>query len=151
MGKASATIAGRVLTAALALSIASPGLAGAQEDAAPARSLHLQLNAVQPSDKGCRFTFVVENALGANLEKAAFEVVLFDRDGRVSRLMVLDFQDLPAGKTKVRQFDLANTDCGKVGRVLINEATACKGDGIDPRACIDRLKTDTKADVTFGL
>lgn len=150
MGKARATTAGRILTAAFALSIASCGLAGA-EDAVPAHSLELQLNSMQPSDKGCRFTFVVANGLGSDLDKAAFEIVLFNRDGQVDRLTVLDFQGLPSGKTKVRQFDFSGTDCAGIGRVLVNDATECKGDGLDPRACIDRLHTATKAEVEFGL
>ena len=125
--------------------------AGAQETAkAPAPSLILELNGAQPSDKGCRLTFVVTNNLGAELTKAAFEIALFNDAGIVDRLTVLDFNELPAGKTKVARFDLSGTDCTKISRVLINHATECAGAGIDPKACLSRLKPETKSTIVFS-
>lgn len=119
----------------------------AQEQSA---SLAIELNAVQPSERGCRFTFVVENGLETALSKAAFEIVLFDNEGMVERLTLVDFQDLPSGKTKVRQFDFPELDCASVGRVLINDATECAGEGVAPGACVRELETSTRTDITFG-
>lgn len=124
---------------------------GAQaQEAKPALVLTLELNAAQPSDKGCRITFVVNNDLGASLSKAAFEIALFNDAGVVDRLAVLDFKDLPVGKTKVTRFDLAGADCTKISRVLVNSATECAGDGIEPAACLSQLKTQTKTAISFG-
>lgn len=128
---------------------ASP--ASAQETPAPPTNLSLELNAAQPSDKGCRLTFVVTNNLGAELTKAAFEIALFNDAGVVDRLTVLDFNELPEGKTKVARFDLAGADCTKISRVLVNHASECTGAGIDPKACITQLVPGTKADIAFGL
>ncbi|TIU51714.1 MAG: hypothetical protein E5W19_03800 [Mesorhizobium sp.] len=137
----------RLLTSALAMSLAMvPAWA---EQSAPV--LTLELNAAQPSDKGCRLTFLVSNNLGADLTKAAFEIALFNEAGIVDRLTVLDFKDLPAGKTKVTRFDLAGTDCTKVSRVLINSATECAGTGVEPAACMRKLKTDTRTGIAFGV
>ncbi|CCV14438.1 hypothetical protein [Mesorhizobium sp. STM 4661] len=139
----------RLLTSALAVSLAmGPALA---QQAAPAPSLTLELNAMQPSDKGCRLTFVVNNGLGADLAKAAFEIALFNEAGVVDRLTVLDFKELPAGKTKVTRFDLAGTDCTKLSRVLINSATECAGASVEPNACMRGLKTETKTGIAFGV
>lgn len=135
------------ILAAAFIAAASP--VSAQDAASPA--LLLELNAAQPSDKGCRLTFVVTNNLGAELTKAAFEIALFNDAGVVDRLTVLDFNELPAGKTKVARFDLAGVDCGKVGRVLINHATECTGAGIDPKACLSQLKPTTKSTIVFGI
>ncbi len=134
------------LVVATFLATASPG--GAQ-DAPP--TLTLDLNDLQPSEKGCRLTFVVVNRLGSELTRAAFEIALFNDEGVVDRLTVLDFRDLPSGKTKVVRFDLAGTDCSKVGRVLINHATECVGVGIDPNACQRQLKPETKSGIVFGM
>ncbi len=125
--------------------------AKAQEVAAPAPALVLELNGAQPSDKGCRLTFVVTNNLGSELTKAAFEIALFNDAGVVDRLTVLDFNELPAGKTKVARFDLAGTDCTKISRVLINHATECTGVGIEPKACLSQLKPETKSAIVFGV
>lgn len=135
----------RLLTAAAVMS-PLPVLA---QSTAPA--LTLELNALQPSEKGCRLTFVVNNGLGGELARAAFEIALFDTNGVVDRLTVLDFRELPVGKTKVSRFDLSGVDCGKISRVLINHATECNGAGIEPAACIRQLKTGTKTGITFGL
>ncbi|MGX9145037.1 hypothetical protein [Mesorhizobium sp. 128a] len=141
------TISLRLLTSTLAM---SHGSAPAWAQSAPAPQLSLELNAAQPSDKGCRLTFVVNNALGADLSKAAFEIALFNDAGLVDRLSVLDFKDLPVGKTKVTRFDLAGTDCTKLSRVLINSATECTGAGVEPGACMRGLKT-AKTGIAFGV
>lgn len=124
-------------------------VAGPAQAEAPGQGL--SLNGAQPSDKGCRLTFVIANNLGADLSKAAFEIALFNDAGVVDRLTVLDFKDLPAGKTKVTRFDLAGTDCAKLGRVLINSATECVGAGVEAATCLRGLKTATKTGIAFGL
>lgn len=126
-------------------------VAGPAHAEAPGQGLSLELNGAQPSDKGCRLTFVVANNLGADLSKAAFEIALFNHAGVVDRLTVLDFKDLPAAKTKVTRFDLAGTDCTKLSRVLINSATECMGAGVEPATCLRGLKTATKTGIAFGL
>jgi len=139
----------RILTAFLAVSLPAGGAALAQEPAT-APSLRLEFNGLEPSAAGCRLTFVVENGLGAALDRAAFEIALFNRAGLVDRLTVLDFKELPAGKTKVRQFDLPNADCAGIGRVLVNDAVACEGADVEPSDCIRNLKPETKSDISFG-
>ena len=142
----------RLLTSTFAMSLAAvPAWAQSAPAPAPASVLSLELNAAQPSEKGCRLTFVVNNALGADLSKAAFEIALFNEAGVVDRLTVLDFKELPTGKIKVARFDLAGADCGKLSRVLINGATECTGAGIDPKACLSQLKPETKSAIVFGV
>jgi hypothetical protein len=133
--------------ASLALAI----LPAKAQEAGENPALLLELNGAQPSDKGCRLTFVVTNNLGAELSKAAFEIALFNDAGVVDRLTVLDFNELPAGKTKVARFDLAGVDCTEISRVLVNHATECTGAGIDPKACLAQLKPETKSTIVFGV
>ena len=121
------------------------------EGVAQAPALTLELNGAEPSDKGCRLTFVVNNNLGTELTKAAFEIALFNDAGVVDRLTVLDFKELPAGKTKVTRFDLAGADCAKISRILVNHATECAGEGVEPAACLRKLKTAAKTDIAFGM
>jgi hypothetical protein len=134
---------------AAAISFAAGG-AVAQE-AAPKPALSLELNGVQQSQKGCRLTFVVANRLGADLSKAAFEIALFDQAGVVDTLTVLDFKELPAEKTKVTRFDLPGLECTKISRVLVNRATECVGEGIEPSACMRQLAPSTRSKIVFGV
>jgi hypothetical protein len=133
----------------LLVAIAPPVLA--QEPAAATKSLTVELNALQPTDKGCRVTFLATNGLGAPLDRAALEVALFGEDGGIDRLVTLDFKALPAGKTKVLQFDLAETRCDGISRVLVNDVAACAGQGVDKAACAASLTTANKTDIAFGL
>ncbi|MFC5583587.1 hypothetical protein ACFPOD_00550 [Nitratireductor kimnyeongensis] len=146
---AHAPIAARVLAAmAGTLALIVPGTA--QELSAVEHSIKLELNALQKSEKGCRIAFVVKNATGKDIAKAAYEIALFTKEGLVDRLLVLDFQDLPNEKTKVRRFDLVDASCDEIGRVLINDASACEGEGIEPEDCIARLEATSRGAVTFG-
>ncbi|TCM58349.1 hypothetical protein C8J36_101249 [Rhizobium sp. PP-F2F-G48] len=127
----------------------SPAAAQGPEAAAAAAAtgLSVELNDVATSERGCKLTFVTGNDLAQPLSKVSFEFVLFDQKGRVERMAVLDFRDLPAGKTKVRQFDLAGTKCDALGSLLINDAPVCTGEGIDKSACMQGLRTGSKSPV----
>lgn len=114
-------------------------------------SISLELNAAQSTDKGCRLTFVVQNGLDKALARAGFEMALFNEQGVVDRLSVLEFKDLPPAKTKVSRFELSGVDCAKISRVLVNGAGACEGEGVDPAACMKALVVSSKTNITFGL
>lgn len=121
-----------------------------QQPVGGAKGLSLELNMLENTDNGCLFTFVAENGLDASFEKAAYEVVLFDSEDLVEHMTILDFQDLPAESTRVRQFNISETDCGAVSRVLINDVSTCDGDGVEPDMCIDRLNVTSRSDVEFA-
>lgn len=137
----------RLCLALLVLPIAA-GPASAQE--AGAASLSIELNSLQPAQGGCRLSFVAASTLEADVEKVAYEMVLFDRDGLIERITVYDFRDVPAGKTRVRQFDLPDVDCSAISKVLVNDAKSCAGPDLDPAACMRQLKTVTRSDVAFS-
>jgi hypothetical protein len=132
------------LAAAIGLTTATP----AQE--APG-GLLLELNALQPSDSGCRVTFLATNNLGQPLSKAGFEIALFDTAGAIDRLVSLDFKALANGKTKVLQFELQDLQCDAVSRVLVNDVGACEGEGLAPDACLTGLATTTRTKTQFGV
>ena len=135
-----------VLLAALG---ATPALA---QEAQPAASLALELNALTPSDTGCRITFLATNKLGTELTRSAFEIALFGAGGGIERLVSLDFKAMPEGKTRVLQFDIGELGCDKVSRVLINDVVACEGTGLDPKVCLSGLSTVSRLEgVEFGI
>jgi len=129
---------------AVMLASAWPGSAVFSQDAGVGM-LSVELNDMVVSEKGCKFTFVAANNLAQSLSKVSFEFVLFDQKGLVERMAVLDFRDLPSGKTKVRQFDLPGTKCEAVKSLLINDTPACTGEGLAEDACMKALKTGSKS------
>lgn len=137
----------RAIFGALALALAAAGVARAQPAEKP--SLSIELNALQPADSGCRLSFVATNGLDRDIDKIALEIVLFDAAGMVERMTVLDLKEVAAGKTRVRQFELAGVDCANISRILVNDAKACEGPGLDPGDCIRTLETTSKTSVPF--
>lgn len=130
----------RVLLSTVMLCVAA-GSASAEA----AGGLEIELNALESSQKGCKFTFVAGNGSAADVSKVSFEFVIFNDKGTVERLALLDFRDLPAGKSKVRQFDVPGIACEKVKNLLINDAPVCEGAGIDKGRCMDGIVTRSKA------
>jgi hypothetical protein len=138
----------------LAASAVVAGLppASAADGASGDATLGIELNSVSQEGAACRLVFVVENGMGADLSSAVFETVLFDSEGRVVTLTLFDFGALPAGRPRVRQFDLADTACADLGRLLLNDAHACTADGessgaITPEACAAALRWSSRTGI----
>ena len=108
--------------------------------------LSLTLAGATEAEGACRLSFLAENGLGSDLDELVVEAVIFTRAGAVERLLLLDFRDLPAGKPRVRQFDLAGLRCAALGQVLINGVETCEG--ADEAACADALETGSRVDGT---
>jgi hypothetical protein len=132
----------RSLSVFLAAALVAPALADEPEP-----TLGLELNTVSDAEGACRLTFLAENALGADLDALVLEAVLFTAEGSVDRLTLFDFGALPAGRPRVRQFDLGGLSCDALGQVLVNGASECAGEGVATGACIDTLRLSTRTDV----
>ncbi|MEX0304520.1 MAG: hypothetical protein AB3N24_19050 [Leisingera sp.] len=125
----------------LAAALAAASGAAAEEAAKPGVSI--ELSAAEPAGGACKLSFVVQNAHAADIGKAVYETVLFDAKGQVARLTLLDFQDLPAGRLRVRQFQFPQA-CEGISRVLINGADTCAGEGLPEGACSRGLTLSSK-------
>lgn len=136
-----------LLSAAAALALVALSGPAATQETAKQGGLQIELNTAADMDGACRISFLVENRLGADLSGAVFETVLFDADGAVERLTLFDMRDLPAGRPRVRQFQIDGVACDDIGRILINGAQTCKGEGVDARACMDDLSLTSRTDI----
>ncbi|WPE21024.1 hypothetical protein [Shinella zoogloeoides] len=134
-----------VRTLLLSSMLAAAAVSGAAAQEAAPKGLDVELNALAASQKGCLFTFVAANGFQQNVSKVSFEFVIFNDKGTVERLALLDFRDLPAGKSKVRQFDVPGIKCEGVKNLLINDAPVCEGEGLDKARCMDGIVTRSKA------
>ncbi len=109
--------------------------------------LHLELNKVEETGTACRLTFVAQNQMGAEVERAVFETVIFNRSGGVLLLSLFDFRELPSDTLRVRQFDVPNTPCDDLGRVLINGANTCIMKGTESDGCGAALRVHSRIEV----
>ncbi|MEP1767836.1 MAG: hypothetical protein ABJJ53_14500 [Sulfitobacter sp.] len=131
---------------ALTLCTAVSTVSAQAEETSLEGKIGVELNATQTQEANCKLTFVITNGLGKDAH-AVYETVLFDTEGQVNRLTLFDFGKLPFGRPRVRQFEIANLQCEKLGRVLFNGAHACAGEGIDATKCESGLHLSTRTSV----
>ena len=99
----------------------------------------IELSAAEVVGDACRLSFVVQNGHSQDIIRSVYETVLFNTAGQVAKLTLLDFQDLPAGRLRVRQFQFVGLTCSDISRVLINGADTCEGEGLPESACAESL------------
>lgn len=123
------------------------GTSHAQEPGSPGVSI--ELSAATTENAGCRMSFLIHNRHPQDITGAVYETVLFGDQGQVAQMTLLDFEDLPAGRPRVRQFRFDGMSCDSISRVLINGAENCTAPGLDPKACDTglELKSMTKTEL----
>lgn len=126
---------------------AVPLASSVRADEQTTEALHLELNTVKDTGTACRLTFIANNRTGSDIEQAVFETVFFDPSGSVLSLSLFDFRELPAGKPRVRQFDVPGIECVTLGQALINGANTCTVDGSESALCDDKLLIDSRTEV----
>ena len=139
------------VTVTFCLFASTGGSAVAQDTGAAAGGIELELNNAQDADGACRISYLASNKTQQAFERIAYDFVVFDDAGKVSRLLVLDFGQLPVGKSKVVQFDLSNQACKSISRLLINDVSECSVAGGTSDLCMQGLKTNTRTDIVFGV
>jgi hypothetical protein len=140
------------LTVALGIVVAtSIGPVMAQD--ATVTTLSLELNgAAEVTTGGCRLTYVATNGSDVPMGQMSYEVAVFNTEGIVSRILVLEFGALTVGKTKVVQFDLPDQSCGDIAKIVVNDVAACTlEDGSAGDFCLSGLTTTSRAPIQFGL
>ncbi|MBI1219500.1 MAG: hypothetical protein GC186_13235 [Rhodobacteraceae bacterium] len=95
----------------------------------------LELNKAGDVNGACRLTYVATNGAGQDFDKLSLDVVVFDAAGIASQRLILDFGAMPKDKTKVVEFDLPNTACNKVSRLLLNDVLQCTAGGAAVSGC----------------
>lgn len=135
---------------AAALLLSLPPLPGMAQDSG---RITVELNNASDTETGaCRLTFVATNRSGTGFDAAAWQVGVFDAQGVVRSLLVLEFGALAEDRTRIVLFDLPGRPCGDISRVVVNDVTACRtADGGSSPLCLDALDARSRTDIAFGL
>ena len=118
--------------------------------AAASETINIELNRLEDVESGCRMSFVMTNGLETAIDGITMEAVLFDREGIVARFLLLKSRPMPIGKTRVQQFDVADTGCDVLGQVLLNDVTDCAGPALTPTLCLAAIETASRARIPFS-
>lgn len=86
----------------------------------------IELSAAEARGQNCLLSFVAENTYDSDISGAVYETVLFGKSGEVALLTLLDFEELPAGRPRVRQFQFNDMPCDQISRILINGVQECE-------------------------
>lgn len=121
----------RIYVSLIALAVAGLPLASFAEPT----GITLELNKAGDVGGACRLTYVANNGAGQDFDKLSLDVVVFDAGGIASQRLILDFGAMPKDKTKVVEFDLPNTNCAKVSKLLLNDVLQCTAGGGAAQAC----------------
>lgn len=114
-----------------------------------ADTINVELNKLDAVGAGCRVFMVFANQTPQTITSYKPDLVFFGKDGVIADRVVIEGGPLPAGKTRVKLFDLKSLACAAVGRVLLNDLRACDGEGRSPAACLAATQTASRAGVEF--
>jgi len=121
------------------------------EPTAPASSsVNIELNKLEPVEKGCRAYLVVNNATDASYQSYKIDLVLFQADGVIGKRFSLELGPLRTKKKSVKLFDIDAISCDKIGSLLINDVLECKAESGPAENCLHHLTTSTLTKVELS-
>ncbi|TGD96393.1 Tat pathway signal protein [Methylobacterium nonmethylotrophicum] len=102
--------------------------------------LRVELNKLETAGEACKAVLIVENGKGGPIRSLRLDLYAFDPDGVVQKRSLVELGPVPARKTALRQFEISPTPCAQVGRVLLNDVTACDGQDLTRETCLERIE-----------
>ena len=116
---------------------------------AASASLHIELNRLEERDDGCRVHLVLENTSPHAYSSYRLDLVIFAVDGVIARRVALEAAPLRANKTVVKEFELEGLACSRVGRLLLNDVSACASDTGEAHDCVAATRVSSRHGVSF--
>lgn len=116
---------------------------------AQSEGLHIELNRLEQRDDGCRVHLVLENASPRAYSSYRLDLVIFASNGIIARRLALETAPLRATKTMVKEFEIEGLACGRIGRVLLNDISACASASGPMDDCIVGARLSSRTPVSF--
>lgn len=129
---------------------ASFAAAEPQANEPAAASVNIELNKLDPVEKGCRAYLVVNNATPTSYQSFKIDLVLFQADGVIGKRFSLELGPLRTKKKSVKLFDIDAISCDKIGSLLINDVLECKAESGPAENCLQNLTTSTLTKVELS-
>jgi hypothetical protein len=145
---------GAVLFAGMAFGHGHAALAGDQGAAPdpnkPAAAITLELNKLEPVEKGCRVYTVVDNPGSTTFQSMKLDLIVFHTDGVIGRRLSLDLAPLKSAKKTVKMFELDGTQCDKIGSFLLHDVLECKSDAGPVEKCLEGIAVKSLSNVQLS-
>lgn len=113
--------------------------------------LTIQLNKAETIAGSCRITLVARNGMAGDLAGLGLDLVVFDKASAVVGYAAIDIGVLPEGKTRVRQYDVATSECSAIDGILVNEVRHCGSPDAPSASCQSALSVSSRSEIGFFL
>lgn len=117
---------------------------------APPSSLKIELNKLEEVGKACRVYMIFENGTDSSFTSLKLDLVTFDKDGIISKRLAVEGAPLVGGKTSVKLFDIADSSCSGIQRILLNDVLACQDESGERNNCLGMIELSSRAGVPYG-
>jgi hypothetical protein len=121
--------------------------AGVTTAASPSAAIEIELNKIEPFEGSCRIYLVLQSTLPTDLEALLLELVTFDAEGVISQRVAVDLAPLRSRKLTVKTFDVPDTPCEGVTRLLVNDTLECRSSDGPISDCLDLIRAKARGDV----
>ena len=111
--------------------------------------LSVELNKVEQSEEGCRFSLLIENESDIAFAEFGMDLALFDQGGVLATRVTANIGKLQPDKIHLRTFVIESLDCSGVGRVPLNDVTACRHDSSAPLDCLEAVDVSHRGAVAL--
>jgi hypothetical protein len=115
-----------------------------------AGSITLELNKLEPVEKGCRVYTVVDNPGSTTFQSMKLDLIVFHTDGVIGRRLMLDLAPLKSAKKTVKMFELDGTQCDKIGSFLLHDVMECKSDAGPVEKCLENIAVKSLSNVQLS-
>jgi len=131
------------------LAVLGPAESKAAAPSAP-KKISVELNKLEPVDRGCRAYVVVDNATQSAYTVLKLDLVLFRPDGVIDRRIAIDIGPLSANRKDVKTFDLEATPCSQIGSIFVNDVLECRSGEQDVSDCLDKIAVSSRGPATLS-
>jgi hypothetical protein len=115
----------------------------AQQDTQASDGISLELNKLEPSDKGCRAYVVVNNRSATAYDAYKLDLVMFQSDGVIGRRFAVDLAPVRPSKRTVKLVELDGANCDNIGSFLVNDVMECRTSTGPADDCLGRLSVSS--------
>lgn len=136
------------ILAATTFALAPPVLA--QSSGESAGGMSLELNLARDTENGCQVVFRGKNGSSDALSDVEWRIAVFNADAIFEALLALPLGAMPAGKTRILQYNLPFA-CADLSEIVVNEVAKCTlAAGGESDICLS-ADVSSRAEIGFGL
>lgn len=120
-----------------------------QSASAQDSGLDIELNKLADEESGCSAYLVFNNTSDKRYSSYQLDLFLLDGEGIIQRRLTVEAAPLRAKKTSIKVFTIPEQKCESIGRVMLNDITACKSGDAMMEDCIDSANVSSRTSAEF--